>query len=120
MKLILFLFFGTIFHAFVVAKFTSIFSLRNERTENKPHKAQHQNLFTIWSYDEKMVYEKIIEATEDFDDKHCIGVGAYGDVYKAELQIGQVIHVKKLHALSDDGIVNLKPFKSEIYALIEI
>ena len=47
-------------------------------------------------------------------------MGAYGDVYKAELQIGQVVAVKKLHALSDDGIVNLKPFESEICALIEI
>ena len=47
-------------------------------------------------------------------------MGAYGDVYKAKLQIGQVVAVKKLHALSDDGIANLKPFESEICALIEI
>ncbi|KAM3751920.1 hypothetical protein ACB098_04G148300 [Castanea mollissima] len=73
-----------------------------------------------YSYDGKMVYENIIEATEDFDDKHCIGVGGYGDVYKAKLPTSQVVAVKKLHALSDDSIVNLKAFESEICALTEI
>ncbi|KAM3704116.1 hypothetical protein ACJW31_04G151300 [Castanea mollissima] len=77
-------------------------------------------IFLALSYDGKMVYENIIEATEDFDDKHCIGVGGYGDVYKAKLPTSQVVAVKKLHALSDDSIVNLKAFESEICALTEI
>ena len=119
-KLILFLCLGTIFLAFVIAGFTSILRRRKERTENKPQEAQNQNLFTIWSYDGKMVYENIIEATEDFDDKHCIGVGGYGNVYKAELPTGQVVAVKKLNALSDDSFVNLKAFESEICAFTEI
>ena len=55
MKLILFLFLGTIFLAFVAVGFTSILCRRKKRTENKPQEAQNQNLFTIWSYDGKMV-----------------------------------------------------------------
>jgi hypothetical protein len=79
-----------------------------------------QNLFTIWSFDGKMVYENIIEATEDFDDKHLIGVGGHGSVYKAELQTGQVVAVKKLHSVVDEENSNLKSFTSEIQALTEI
>ena len=76
-------------------------------------------MFALWSYDGKMVYENIIEATEDFAEKHCIGVGRYGIVYKAELSIGQVV-IKKLHPLLEDSAVNLKAFTSEIRSLIEI
>jgi len=42
------------------------------------------NLFSIWNYDGHIAYEDIIEATEDFDIKYCIGVGGYGSVYKAK------------------------------------
>jgi len=79
-----------------------------------------QNLFTIWSFDGKMVYENIIEATEDFDDKHLIGVGGQGSVYKAVLDTGQVVAVKKLHSVIDEEDSTLKSFTSEIQALIEI
>ncbi|KAK7827938.1 mdis1-interacting receptor like kinase 2 [Quercus suber] len=72
------------------------------------------------SYDGKMVYENIIEATKEFDSKYCIGVGGYGSVYKAELQTSQVVAVKKLHPLLDGKISNQKAFTSEIHALIEI
>ncbi|KAG2380525.1 MDIS1-interacting receptor like kinase [Vigna angularis] len=35
------------------------------------------DLFSIWNYDGKIAFEDIIEATEDFDLKYCIGTGAY-------------------------------------------
>ena len=41
-----------------------------------------------------MVYERIIEATEEFDSKYWVGVGGCGSVYKVELQLGQVVVVK--------------------------
>ncbi|XP_051151004.1 MDIS1-interacting receptor like kinase 2 [Andrographis paniculata] len=83
-----------------------------EANVNDPSK----NLFAIWSYDGKMVYENIIEATEDFDSKHCIGTGGFGSVYKAELDDGKVVAVKKLH----EGLENSKSFTSEIQALTQI
>ncbi|KAI3843040.1 hypothetical protein MKX03_018295 [Papaver bracteatum] len=80
-----------------------------------------RNLFSIWIYDGKIVFEDIIEATEDFDDKSCIGTGGYGSVYKAELSTGQVVAVKKLHSSDEDSeISDLKSFESEIHALTEI
>ena len=71
--------------------------LRNKL--NNTREAQNGNMFANWSYDGKMVYENIIEATEEFDSKHCVGVGGCGSVYKAELQLGQVVAVKKFHSI---------------------
>ena len=67
-----------------------------------------------------MVYENIIEATEDFDSKYCIGVGGHGIVYKTELPTSQVVAMKKLHPLLTDETFNQKTFTSEIHALTEI
>ncbi|XP_043694468.1 MDIS1-interacting receptor like kinase 2-like [Telopea speciosissima] len=79
------------------------------------------DLFAICRYDGRIVHENIIEATENFDDKHCIGKGAYGSVYKATLSTGQVVAVKKLHPLQEDAeMVNKKHFTNEIHALTEI
>nr|GEU62057.1 MDIS1-interacting receptor like kinase 2-like [Tanacetum cinerariifolium] len=75
--------------------------------------------FSIWSYDGKMVYERIIEALEDFDSKYIVGVGGYGSVYKAELVDG-VFAVKKIHEPEDGEIQNLKSFENEIRALTEV
>ncbi|CAL5384361.1 unnamed protein product [Camellia sinensis] len=88
--------------------------------ENEPESEDIENLFAIWSYDGKMVYENIIEATEDFNAKHCIGVGGYGTVYKAKLPSGQVVAVKKLHSSQVGELDNLRSFTSEIRALAEI
>ncbi|MQI32263.1 hypothetical protein EI016_24100, partial [Escherichia coli] len=88
--------------------------------ENHVAEPQTQNLFAIWSYDGKMVYENIIDATEEFDNKYLIGVGGYGSVYRAELPTGQVVAVKKLHSMPSEETSNLKVFESEIQALTEI
>ncbi|KAL7180119.1 hypothetical protein ACSBR1_043352 [Camellia fascicularis] len=67
-----------------------------------------------------MAYKNIIEATEDFNAKHCIGVGGYGTVYKAKLPSGQVVAVKKLQSSQVGELDNLRSFTSEICALAEI
>ncbi|XP_045831365.1 MDIS1-interacting receptor like kinase 2-like [Trifolium pratense] len=92
------------------------------RTKEHKHaeEIQTENLFAIWSFDGQMVYENIIEATEQFDKKHLIGVGGQGSVYKAELSTGQVIAVKKLHLLHNGELSNIKAFASEIQTLTEI
>ncbi|OIV98598.1 hypothetical protein TanjilG_23037 [Lupinus angustifolius] len=88
--------------------------------ENQVVEPQNQNLFAIWSYDGKMVYENIIDATEDFDNKYLIGVGGCGSVYRAELPYGEVVAVKKLHSIPNEESSILKAFQSEIRALTEI
>uniref|UniRef100_A0A2N9GI99 non-specific serine/threonine protein kinase n=1 Tax=Fagus sylvatica TaxID=28930 RepID=A0A2N9GI99_FAGSY len=118
--IILVSFLGTLFIIFIIVGVSLILCRRVRKTEAKSKEAQNDNLFAIWSYDGKMVYENIIDATEEFDSKYCIGVGGYGSVYKAELPTSQVVAVKKLHSLPDGEICNQKAFTSEIRALTEI
>ncbi|XP_048131151.1 MDIS1-interacting receptor like kinase 2-like [Rhodamnia argentea] len=66
-----------------------------------------------------MAYESIIEATEEFDPKYCIGVGGHGSVYKARLQTGETVAVKKLKEAVDVEIASRKAFEREIHALTE-
>ncbi|XP_022735738.1 MDIS1-interacting receptor like kinase 2-like [Durio zibethinus] len=83
--------------------------------------AQLGDIFTVWGYDGRILYENIIEVTEDFNSNYCIGSGGDGNVYKAVLPIGQVVAVNKLHQSEDSMISNyLKVFESEIHALSEI
>lgn len=80
---------------------------------------QTRDLFTIWSFEGKVVYENIIETMEEFDSKYCTGVGGFGSVYKAELSDGLVVAVKTLHALHD-GHDNPNGFMNEIQVLTQI
>ncbi|XP_058202654.1 MDIS1-interacting receptor like kinase 2-like [Rhododendron vialii] len=95
---------------------------RNKMRDNEiePNRASNKDLFEIWSFDGKLVYENIIQAMEDFNDKHCIAAGGYGTVYRAELPSGQVVVVKKYPPSQDAELANLVSFMSEIHALTEI
>ncbi|KAF3455519.1 hypothetical protein FNV43_RR00150 [Rhamnella rubrinervis] len=61
---------------------------------------------------------EIIEATENFESKYCIGVGGYGSVYKSLLSTGEVVAVKKFH--ENSGVLSQESFKSEISALTKV
>ncbi|RWR96563.1 putative leucine-rich repeat receptor-like protein kinase [Cinnamomum micranthum f. kanehirae] len=93
---------------------------KSRNIENKDHKSHNHNITSIWNYDGKIIYEDIIEATENFDNKHCIGEGGYGKVYKAVLPDDQVVAVKKLHPLEDGEQVDQRTFMNEIRVLAEI
>ena len=78
------------------------------------------NLLAIWIHGEEILYEHIIEGTEDFNSNHCIGGGGCGIVYKAELPTRRVVAVKKLHSPQDEEMSDLKTIESEIQALTYI
>ncbi|KAG2411262.1 hypothetical protein I3760_Q016500 [Carya illinoinensis] len=70
--------------------------------------SKNGNIFSVWNYDGHIAYEDIIEATEDFDIRYCIGTGGYGSVYKAELPSGNVVALKKLHQREVENPVFLR------------
>lgn len=80
----------------------------------------NHNITSIWNYDGVIIYEDIIEATENFDNKYCIGEGGYGKVYKADLLEDQVVAVKKLHPSEDGEQLDQRTFRNEIQVLTEI
>lgn len=68
----------------------------------------------------KITYDQIIRATNDFDEEYCVGKGAQGSLYKAKLQSGDLIAVKKFNSQLPDQNANNKEFLSEITVLTEI
>ncbi|KAG6603292.1 MDIS1-interacting receptor like kinase 2, partial [Cucurbita argyrosperma subsp. sororia] len=90
-------------------------SVTHEIKSNK-----HGNVFSIWDYDGKIAYEDIMEATEDFDIKYCIGTGGYGSVYRARLPNGKVVALKKLHTSESQETTLFKSFQNEVDMLKEI
>ncbi|XP_072065838.1 MDIS1-interacting receptor like kinase 2 isoform X2 [Arachis hypogaea] len=93
---------------------------RHRRRRLKSKAAKHGDLFSIWEYDGKIAFEDIVEATEDFDIRYCIGTGAYGSVYKAELPSGKTIALKKLHKTESENPSFYKSFCKEVEVLTEI
>ncbi|XP_023914866.2 MDIS1-interacting receptor like kinase 2-like [Quercus suber] len=108
---------------FSLCKFENKQSEAREKKKNKQSEArekQNGDIFCFWNYDGKIAYEDIIEATEDFDIKYCIGTGGYGSVYKARLPNGKVVALKKLHCFEAKNPAFDKSFKNEVKMLTEI
>ncbi|XP_034707341.1 MDIS1-interacting receptor like kinase 2-like isoform X7 [Vitis riparia] len=87
---------------------------------SKTTKAKNGDLFSIWDYDGTIAYDDIIQATEDFDVKYCIGTGGYGSVYRAQLPSGKVVALKKLHGWERENPTYLKSFENEVQMLSRI
>ncbi|XP_050143534.1 MDIS1-interacting receptor like kinase 2-like isoform X1 [Malus sylvestris] len=70
----------------------------------------------------KCTFAEVMKAVDDFHDKYCIGTGGFGRVYKAELQSGQVVAVKRLNMSDSNDIpaINLHSFQNEIRTLTSI
>ncbi|MQM00877.1 hypothetical protein Taro_033631 [Colocasia esculenta] len=81
---------------------------------------KNKNLFSVWNYDGGNVFEDIIQATENFDDRYCVGVGGNGSVYEAELPTGQVVAVKKFHQPEDGEAAYDATFRKELCAVTGI
>uniref|UniRef100_A0A6N2M4U9 non-specific serine/threonine protein kinase n=1 Tax=Salix viminalis TaxID=40686 RepID=A0A6N2M4U9_SALVM len=73
-----------------------------------------------WCPDWELCYADIIEATEEFNSRYCIGTGGYGIVYKVVLPSEQVLAVKKFHQTPEVEMTGLKAFRSEIDVLMGI
>ncbi|GKU97138.1 hypothetical protein SLEP1_g10318 [Rubroshorea leprosula] len=91
-----------------------------KRKEGDQGPTKNGDIFSIWNFDGRIAYEDIIEATEDFDIKYCIGTGGYGSVYRAQLPNGKVVALKKLHLIEAEEPAFNKSFRNEVRVLTEI
>ncbi|KAH9735405.1 MDIS1-interacting receptor like kinase 2 [Citrus sinensis] len=81
-------------------------------------KGKSENLKLVTGgYDGKILYEDLINATEDFHIRYCIGTGGYGSVYKAELPDGKVVALKKLHQSETEDSAFVESFQNEARVL---
>ncbi|MED6206338.1 hypothetical protein PIB30_025713 [Stylosanthes scabra] len=105
---------------FVIILATLLFARRIKSRKIEELKAKNGDLFSIWNYDGKIAFEDIIEATQDFDIRYCIGTGAYGSVYRAQLPSGKVVALKKLHQRESQNPSFDKSFRNEVKMLSQI
>ncbi|WJX75705.1 non-specific serine/threonine protein kinase [Trifolium repens] len=94
-------------------------SIKNNHA-NTSTTTKNGDLFCLWNYDGKIAYDDIIKATEDFDMRYCIGTGAYGSVYKAQLPSGKIVALKKLHGYEAEVPSFDESFRNEVRILSEI
>ncbi|KAK3432492.1 hypothetical protein EUGRSUZ_E04372 [Eucalyptus grandis] len=78
------------------------------------------DFLSIWNYDRRIAYEDIINATEGFDIKYCIGTDGYGSVYKAQLPNKKIVALKKLHRLEAEDPSFDQSFRNEVKHLMEV
>jgi len=71
--------------------------IHNKGKRQESATAGGSDMFSVWNFDGRLAFDDIVRATDNFDDQYIIGTGGYGRVYKAQLQDGQVVAVKKLH-----------------------
>ncbi|KAJ0041821.1 hypothetical protein Pint_19311 [Pistacia integerrima] len=98
----------TISHKILIFGFLILLKRKDEEAKPETRATNARDVFSIWNYDGKIAFEDMVEATEDFDIKYCIGTGGYGSVYRAQLSNGKVVALKKLHKLAYTMIVTEK------------
>ncbi|XP_019096008.1 PREDICTED: probable leucine-rich repeat receptor-like protein kinase At1g35710 [Camelina sativa] len=100
------------------------YCLRKQKQKNRKNNsdAETGETLSIFCYDGKIKYQDIIQSTNGFDPRYLIGIGGYGNVYKANLP-SAIVAVKKLHQTMDEEmskpVVN-QEFLNEVRALTEI
>ncbi|KAH9781712.1 protein kinase domain-containing protein [Citrus sinensis] len=95
-----------------------LFTRNKNDSEQAKEATKSLDIFFVWNFNGKTAFEELVEATEDFDIKYCIGTGSYGSVYKAELASGKIIALKKLH--SSEELFFIKSFQNKACVLSNI
>ncbi|XP_039138893.1 MDIS1-interacting receptor like kinase 2-like [Dioscorea cayenensis subsp. rotundata] len=100
----------------IVGIFTLLSYIRKRSTTNDIVEEFGGHFSSIWRVNHgKEAYKKIIQATNNFDERYQIGVGASSVVYKAVLLSGEILAIKKIH----EGHMD-EQFQNEIQMLNKI
>ncbi|KAK9023532.1 hypothetical protein V6N11_003750 [Hibiscus sabdariffa] len=104
----------------ILALFFGFKRWRKDAEEESESSMIDANLFSISSFDGKLLYSEIKSATKNFSSQFSIGKGGYGNVYRAELSSGDIVAVKMVHPQRSDDVRAAKEFQNEVMAFIDI
>ncbi|PHT50568.1 hypothetical protein CQW23_10315, partial [Capsicum baccatum] len=90
----------------------------NKRRVRDVERWDNDGWLSISMLDGRALYKDILNATEEFDEKFCIGQGGHGSVYKVNLPSLGTIAVKRLNSSIEN--THPKSFMNEIRALTGI
>ncbi|KAJ4706914.1 putative Receptor protein kinase [Melia azedarach] len=110
----------TIFVSFIIFGILVLLKCKDKNPKLSSGPTKNGDVFSILNYDGRIAYEDIIEVTEDFDIKYCIGTGGYGSVYKANLPSGRVVALKKLHGSEAQDLTFINSFQNEAEVLSKV
>jgi hypothetical protein len=103
------------FVCFAVGCMTFVYRRKSSEVSDK---SKSHDMVSIWDFDRKIAFQDILDATECFDDKYCIGIEGYGSVFRAELEGGSIYAIKLLHSVED--FTDEKAFHAEIQVLTKV
>ncbi|KAJ4707478.1 putative Receptor protein kinase [Melia azedarach] len=110
----------TVVLALLIFAIIVFFKCINKNLKRRISVANNIDGLSVWNYDGRIAYDDLIEATEDFDIKYCIGTGGYGSVYKAQLPNGKVVALKKLHNTETEEVAFVNSFCNEAQVLSKV
>jgi hypothetical protein len=90
---------------------------RRRKSSKVGDKSKSNDMVSILNFDGKIAFQDILDATECFDDKYCIGTGGYSSVFRAELEGGRIYAIKLLHSVD---YTDEKAFHAEIQVLTKV
>ncbi|RCV10080.1 hypothetical protein SETIT_2G083100v2 [Setaria italica] len=105
--------------AVIIIIFIIVIIIPKRKRPQKTTATDTRDVLSVWNFDGKLAFEDISRATENFSDRYIVGSGGYGTVYKAQLQEGRLVAVKRLHQ-TEEAMSDEKRFLSEIKVLTKI
>ncbi|CAM6050152.1 unnamed protein product [Sphagnum compactum] len=99
-----------------VLGFILIFACLYSRAKSKNTPVAPTNVEIVTFPGSEISFTKVMEATQNLSDDYIIGTGGNATVYKAELNDGTTVAVKKIHLLEKDIQVH-KSFLREINSI---
>ncbi|XP_078165998.1 uncharacterized protein LOC144560633 [Carex rostrata] len=101
-----------------------LYLLYSKKRKAKPEhigNSSRGEIFSVWNFDGRDAYEEIIRATENFDEKYCIGSGGHARVYKAILAPDNfTVAVKKIQLAGGETSLDIEAFHKEISTTTQI
>ncbi|XBJ14366.1 hypothetical protein VPH35_006415 [Triticum aestivum] len=116
-RMVLLAFFAPFSFACLSIASITVICRRNKCSKSK-RKSKSGDILSIWNFDGKIAFEDILTATENFNEKYCIGIGGYGTVFRVELEGGVTFAVKLLHSMEEFN--DEETFHAEIEVLTKI